>query len=61
MGPQQQKLAAEIQTQAGHDLVELRMHFPWLYQPQLADVSDVVAEMEKKHGKALSSGTRRPT
>jgi multiple sugar transport system substrate-binding protein len=57
MGPQQQKLAAEVQTQAGHDLVELRMHFPWLYEPQLADVSDVVAEIEKKHGKAISSAT----
>ncbi len=55
MGPQQQKLAAEIQTQAGHDLIELRMHFPWLYEPQLVDVSDVVAELEKNHGPALSS------
>ena len=55
MGPQQQKLAAEVQTQAGHDLVELRMHFPWLYEPQLVDVSDVVAELEKKHGPSLSS------
>src|ERR1051325_7864770 len=43
MGPQQQKYAAEVQTQAGHDLVEMRMHFPWLYEPQLADVSDVAA------------------
>src|SRR5215510_6091027 len=43
MGPQQQKLAAEVQTQAGHDLVELRMHFAWLYEPQLADVSGVEA------------------
>jgi multiple sugar transport system substrate-binding protein len=56
MGPQQQKLAAEVQTQAGHDLVELRMHFAWLYEPQLTDVSDVVAELEKKHGKVISSG-----
>src|SRR5262249_25972812 len=57
MGPQQQKLAAEVQTQAGHDLIELRMHFPWLYEPQLVDVSDVVAELEKKHGKAIGSAT----
>jgi multiple sugar transport system substrate-binding protein len=56
MGPQQQKMAAEVQTQAGHDLVEMRMHFPWLYEPQLADVSDVVTEIEKAHGKVLSSG-----
>jgi multiple sugar transport system substrate-binding protein len=49
------KYASEVQTQAGHDLVEMRMHFPWLYEPQLADVSDVVAELEQKYGKALSS------
>ena len=55
--PQQPaKYAAEVQTQAGHDLVEMRMHFPWLYEPQLTDVSDLVAELEKKHGKTLSSG-----
>src|SRR5213593_735643 len=55
--PQQPaKYAAEVQTQAGHDLVEMRMHFPWLYEPQLVDVSDVVGELEKKHGKVLSSG-----
>jgi multiple sugar transport system substrate-binding protein len=44
-----------VQTQAGHDLVEMRMHFPWLYEPQLVDVSDLVKELEKKHGPALSS------
>jgi len=50
------KYASEVQSQAGHDLVEMRMHFPWLYEPQLVDVSDVVAELEKKHGKVISSG-----
>src|SRR5947208_12187351 len=55
MGPQQAKYASEVQTQAGHDLVEMRMHFPWLYEPQLVDVSDVVGELEKKHGKAIGS------
>jgi len=49
------KYASEVQSQAGHDLIEMRMHFPWLYEPQLVDVSDVVAEMEKKYGKALAS------
>ena len=49
------KYASEVQTQAGHDLVEMRMHFPWLYEPQLVDVSDVVAELEKKYGKASPS------
>jgi multiple sugar transport system substrate-binding protein len=54
--PQQAaKYASEVQTQAGHDLIEMRMHFPWLYEPQLVDLSDVVAEIEKKHGKAMTS------
>jgi multiple sugar transport system substrate-binding protein len=55
--PQQPaKYASEVQTQAGHDLVEMRMDYPWLYEPQLVDVSDVVAELEKKYGKCISSG-----
>src|SRR5438067_1949250 len=49
------KYASEVQTQAGHDLVEMLMHFPWLYEPQLVDVSDIVADLEKKYGKAVSS------
>jgi len=50
------KYASEIQSQAGHDLLEMRMHFPWLYEPQLVDVSDLVADLEKKYGKVVSSG-----
>jgi multiple sugar transport system substrate-binding protein len=54
--PQQAaKYASEVQSQAGHDLVEMRMHFPWLYETQLVDLSDVVAELEKKYGKILAS------
>src|SRR5438552_7855787 len=54
--PQQPaKYAAQVQTQAGHDLVEMRMHFPWLYEPQLVDLSDVVAELEKKYGQAIAA------
>jgi multiple sugar transport system substrate-binding protein len=49
------KYASEVQSQAGHDLVEMRMHFPWLYEPQLVDLSDVVAGLEKKYGKVLAS------
>jgi multiple sugar transport system substrate-binding protein len=49
------KYAAEVQTQSGHDLVEMRMHFPWLYEPQLVDVSDVVAQLEKQYGPAIPS------
>ena len=54
--PQQAaKYASEVQSQAGHDLVEMRMHFPWLYETQLVEVPDLVAELEKKYGKALPS------
>jgi multiple sugar transport system substrate-binding protein len=54
--PQQPaKYASEVQTQSGHDLVEMRMHFPWLYEPQLVDVSDLVAGLEKQYGKVISS------
>src|SRR5215470_12480648 len=54
--PQQAaKYASEVQTQSGHDIVEMRMHFPWLYEPQLVDVSDLVAELEKKYGATLPS------
>jgi multiple sugar transport system substrate-binding protein len=49
------KYASEVQTQAGHDLIEMRMHVPWLYEPQLVDLSDVVVELEKKYGAALAS------
>ena len=56
--PQQAaKYASEVQTQAGHDIVEMRMHFPWLYEPQLVDLGDIVGELEKKYGKALSAAT----
>src|SRR5262245_57780785 len=37
--PQQAaRYASEVQSGAGHDLVEMRMHFPWLYENQLVDV-----------------------
>src|SRR5207247_10014782 len=55
MGPQQAKYASEVQTQAGHDLVEMHMHFPWLYEPQLVDASDVMASTETQHGTAIPS------
>src|SRR6266849_3044762 len=46
--PQQAaKYASEVQTQAGHDIVEMRMHFPWLYEPQLVDLGDIVGELKK--------------
>src|SRR5437899_5256182 len=55
--PQQAaKYASEVQSQAGHDLVEMRMHVPRLYEPQLIDVSHLVADLEKKYGKVVSAG-----
>src|SRR5205807_9291100 len=50
------KYASEVQSQAGHDLVEMRMHVPWLYEQQLVDVSDLVSGLEKQYGKAIGSG-----
>jgi multiple sugar transport system substrate-binding protein len=54
--PQQAaKYASEVQTQAGHDVVEMRMHFPWLYETQLIDLGSLVADLEKQYGKVISS------
>ena len=44
------KLASEIMAKAGHDIVSLEMHYPWLFQPGLADVSDLCADLARKHG-----------
>lgn len=44
------KLAAEVQTQTGHDLVELRMHLPIFYEKQLVDLSEIVAPIGEKNG-----------
>ena len=44
------KLAAEVQTAAGHDLLMLRMHLPLLHATNLADMGDVVEVLTKKYG-----------
>jgi multiple sugar transport system substrate-binding protein len=44
------KLSAEMVSKAGHDIVSLEMHYPWLFQPGLADVSDICNDLAKKHG-----------
>jgi multiple sugar transport system substrate-binding protein len=44
------KLAAEAQTQAGHDIVRTSSADPFLYEHQLVDVSDVVDRLGKQHG-----------
>src|SRR5262245_22628316 len=35
------KLSAEIMSKSGHDVISLEMHYPWLFQPGLADVADI--------------------
>jgi multiple sugar transport system substrate-binding protein len=44
------KLAAEVQTGSGHDLLMLRMHLPLLHATNLADMTDVVDSLVKKYG-----------
>jgi multiple sugar transport system substrate-binding protein len=44
------KLAAEVQTGSGHDLLMLRMHLPQLHATNLADMSDVVEPLVKRYG-----------
>ena len=44
------KLSAELMSQGGHDIVSLEMHYPWLFAPGLADVSDIAADLAGKHG-----------
>jgi len=44
------KLAAEVQTGSGHDLLMLRMHLPQLHATNLADMSDLVDALVKKYG-----------
>ncbi len=44
------KLSAELMSQSGHDIVSLEMHYPWLFQPALVDVSDICNDLAKKHG-----------
>jgi multiple sugar transport system substrate-binding protein len=44
------KLAAEVQMQSGHDLIELRMHLPIYHENQLVDLSDVIVPLAQKNG-----------
>jgi multiple sugar transport system substrate-binding protein len=44
------KLAAEVQMQAGHDLLDLRMHLPIYHEQQLVDLTDVVVPLAEKNG-----------
>src|SRR5258707_14089922 len=52
--PQQAaKYASEVQSQPGTDLVEMRMHVPWLYGQQLGDGSGLVSGVEKPQRNAI--------
>ena len=44
------KLAAEVTTQSGHDVIELDLMAAWLHQTNLVDVSDIAAEVTKAMG-----------
>jgi len=44
------KLAAEVQTRAGHDIVFVPGALPFLYEQYLVSMDDLVAEIEKKYG-----------
>jgi multiple sugar transport system substrate-binding protein len=44
------KLSAEVMSGSGHDIVSLEMHYPWLFEPSLTDVSDICNDLAKKHG-----------
>jgi multiple sugar transport system substrate-binding protein len=44
------KLAAEVTTQSGHDVIELDLMAAWLHQTHLVDVSDLAAEITQGMG-----------
>jgi multiple sugar transport system substrate-binding protein len=44
------KLSSELMARSGHDIMSLVMHYPWLFQPGLVDVSDIAGELARKHG-----------
>lgn len=50
------RLAAEISAKAGHDLVGLNGFGPHIYRDNVADMTSLVAEAEKKYGKVGGIG-----
>jgi multiple sugar transport system substrate-binding protein len=50
------KLAAEVTTQSGHDVIELDLMAAWLHQVNLVDVSDIVGEVTKNIGNFYQFG-----
>ena len=50
------KLSAELMSKGGHDIVSLEMHYPYLFAPGLADVSDICPTSRR----STASGIRSP-
>lgn len=44
------KLAAEAQSQGGHDMVIVDTHLPWFHAHNLVDMSDICEDLAKRHG-----------
>jgi hypothetical protein len=44
------KLAAEVQTKTGHDLIFMYNELPYLYERQLIPMDDLVGVVERKYG-----------
>ncbi|MGH8066422.1 MAG: ABC transporter substrate-binding protein [Candidatus Entotheonellia bacterium] len=44
------KLAAEVTTKSGHDVIELDLMAVWLHEANLVDVGDIAAEVTKTMG-----------
>src|SRR5438132_14017328 len=41
------KLSSELMSRSGHDIMSLEMHYPWLFEPGLADVTDIANDLAK--------------
>jgi multiple sugar transport system substrate-binding protein len=50
------KLAAEVTTQSGHDVVELDLMAAWLHETNLGDVGDIVVDVNKTMGDLYQFG-----
>jgi multiple sugar transport system substrate-binding protein len=44
------KLSSELVARAGHDIMSLEMHYPYLFAPGLVDLTDMANDLSKKHG-----------
>src|SRR5436309_4210101 len=53
------KLSSQLMSRSGHDIISLEMHYPWLFAPALADVSDICNDLARKHGEWYSFARER--